>query len=464
MKLAALTLEQLPAWLEAATVADQQALGTKRVAATFKLAAYWNDPVTELHLAALYEIESGSDGVQLYTLVTDQTEYLQQLLAIDQAMTLGELSHALQTPVLDSNSALILQTVDIAKPWGKEIWYTGIEQRGVCKIGDADLYCPLPWAIAALPDFLLGPAEDTIVLLKILDPLPEPVYGDLYFELHEVKQEVYVVTQVDTACWANGTGAIRIGFNQQKRQSYGSDTEFKNAYMEAVNRYRQVRERIDAELDQQRAQQGIDASAVVTAEQTRQWLSAVPQALRTQEKTLRQTMDEFTGLHPLAVGDVIVIPQRLPHALQHGVRTIEFQTPVYERQIVSFAQKVLTQSHWDTAAAMQITQLDPYVAPEFVAQEIDGCKRSQIVDFDDFSVWRINLPVAARLQLHGMTYKLVIVITGTVQIGDVLCQPEQALLVPGHAFPTAMQNVKSAGSAGSVVLIAEPKVSKASRT
>ena len=141
--------------------------------------------------------------------------------------------------------------------------------------------------------------------------------------------------------------------------------------MAAVYHYREVRERIDAELDQQRRQHGIAASAVVMAEQTRQWLAALPQALLTQEQTLRQTMDGFTALHPLAVGDVIVIPQRLPHALQHGVRTIEFQTPVYERQIVSFAQKVLTQNHWDTAAAMQITQLDPYVAPRI------SCRRNR---------------------------------------------------------------------------------------
>jgi hypothetical protein len=429
------------------------------VAATFTLAAYWNDSLAELQLAALYEIETGDGGQRLRALVTDRIEHLQQLLATDQTTPLVELSHALQTPILDCHRALSLQTVDIAKPWGKEIWYTGIEQRGVCEIGSAGLYCPLPWALAALPGFLLGPDKESIILLKILDPLPEPVYGDLYFELHEVKQEVYIVTRVDVGCWPNGTGAIRIGFNQKKRRSYTSDAEFKTAYMAAVDRYRQVRARIDAELDLQREQHGMAAGAVVAAEQTRQWLAELPPALFEQEKTLRQTMDEFTALYPLAVGDVVAIPQRLPHALQHGMRTIEFQTPVYERQIVSFAQKVLTQSHWDTAAAMQITRLEPYVAPEFVVEKVDGCERSQIVDFDDFSVWRIDLPAAARLRLSGATYKLVIVITGAVQIGDVVCRPEQALLIPAAAFPAELQNVQSAAS---IALVAEPKLSKAS--
>lgn len=459
VSLTAVTHKQLPAWLAAATDAAREEGATTRLAATFALAAYWSDPVTELYLTAVYEIENRADGVRLRALVTDSTEHLKQLLAVESTTPLAELSVALQTPVLDCNSALSLQTVDIAKPWGKEIWYTGIEQRGVCQIGNAGLHCPLPWAIAALPGFLTGPGEESVILLKILDPLPEPVFGDLYFELHEVKQEVYIVTQVDTSCWSDGTGAIRIGFNQQKRHSYNRDAEFKSAYVQAVDRYREVREHIDAELDRQRQQHGITAGAVITAEQTRQWLTTLPQALLIQEQTLRQAMDSFTGLHPLAVGDVIVIPQRLPHALQHGVRTIEFQTPVYERQIVSFAQKVLTQNHWDTAAAMQITQLEPYVTPEFITEEVDGCERSQIVDFDDFTVWRVRLPAGARLCLQGATYKLVIVVAGQVHSGDVVCQAEQALLVPSYALPIALENVQAAQS---IVLVAVPKAANAS--
>ena len=71
-----------------------------------------------------------------------------------------------------------------------------------------------------------------------------------------------------------------------------------------------------------------------------------------EEKNLRQEMNSFTSMHTLRVGDVISIPTYTPHALQHGVRAIEFQTPHYERQILSFAQKVLTQSDWDTESAI----------------------------------------------------------------------------------------------------------------
>lgn len=455
----AITLEQLPARLATASVAAQQAAGTIRLAVTFPLTAYWNDPATEIHLASFYEIENSADGLQLRALVTDQPELLQRALASGRTVGLMELGQMLQTPILDCNSAFDLQTVAIAKPWGKEIWYTGIEQRGVCQIGSAGSYCPLPWAVAALSDFLLGQDIDSIVLLKILDPLPEPVYGDLYFELHEIKQEVYIVTHVDAGCWPNGNGAIRISFDQNKRKTYQSDAEFKKAYMAAVAHYHQVREQIDAELDRQRQHHGIGATEVVSAALTRQWLAAVSPALRANELTLRQTMDEFTALYPLAVGDVIVIPQLLPHALQHGVRTIEFQTPVYERQIVSFAQKVLTQSHWDTEAAMQLTQLDPYVAAEFDIEHMDGCESSQIVDFNDFSVWRVTVPTGAQLRLQGTSYKILMVITGAVQIGGALCRPEQALLLPALALPALLENIQAIES---VVLIAEPKVPKAS--
>ncbi len=454
-----IALERLPAYLAAATGVAQQTAGITRLAVTFPLAAYWNDPVTKLRLAAVYELEARAAGLFLRVLVTDQSRQLQQLLSHGQYSEMIELSQILQTPIFDCNSAFDLQTVDIAKPWGKEIWYTGIEQRGVCQVGSAGLYCPLPWVVAALPDFLLGPDEKSIVLLKILDPLPEPVYGDLYFELHEVKQEVYIVTHVNTDCWPDGKGAIRISFDQDMRKAYQSDAAFKKAYIAAVTEYRQIRERIDAELDQQRQQNGIGATEVVSAAQTRHWLNGLSPQLCEQEATLRQTMDEFTALYPLAVGDVIVIPQRLPHALQHGVRTIEFQTPVYERQIVSFAQKVLTQGHWDTASAMAVTQLDPYAKPEFVVEQVDGCERSQIVNFNDFSVWRVTVPTTAQLRLQGTSYKLVMVITGGVYIDGAPCLPEQALLVPAHALPAVMKNIQATKS---IVLIAEPKVPKAS--
>src|SRR5690625_7657891 len=46
-------------------------------------------------------------------------------------------------------------------------------------------------------------------------PLPVEVVGDLYFELHEEKREVYVVTSIDPQAWPEGIGAIRYGRSEE---------------------------------------------------------------------------------------------------------------------------------------------------------------------------------------------------------------------------------------------------------
>ena len=44
---------------------------------------------------------------------------------------------ALGFPLFDLNAPIPLQPIAIPKPWGQEIWYTGIEQRGVAEVGVA---------------------------------------------------------------------------------------------------------------------------------------------------------------------------------------------------------------------------------------------------------------------------------------------------------------------------------------
>ena len=103
-------------------------------------------------------------------------------------------------------------------------------------------------------------------------------------------------------------------------------------------------------------------------------------------------MNRFVARYPLTVGDVVIVPKLVPHALQHGVKVVEFQTPVYERKILSFGQKVLTQSHWDTVEALELADLDfaQLQAPEML--ELDSHLRiERIVNFDTFEVRRILL-------------------------------------------------------------------------
>jgi len=248
------------------------------------------------------------------------------------------------------------------------------------------------------------------VLLKILDPAPQPVSGDLYFELHEEKREVYVVIGVDERVWPGGVGYIRYGFDPEKLAASVDEQHFRAKYLAAVQAYERVRRQLDA------LPEGAEP----------------PASQQELEQQLRNDMDAYTCMQPLRVGDVVVVPLLLPHSLQHGVRTIEFQTPVYERKILSFAQQVLTQDHWDTSAAVDQMLLVPPVTEAFDCLQRDrGVLVERIVDFPDFEVRRIRLEPGVRLAQGPLQdYNLVIVVGGELALDGRRYRPEQALLLP----------------------------------
>jgi hypothetical protein len=315
----------------------------------------------------------------------------------------------------------------IAKPWGQEIWFTGIEARGESGIATNAGELPLSQYLALAPRRLTRRAP--LVLLKVLDPKPEPVMGDLYFEVHEAKQEVYVVTHVDRRAWPDGRGRIRFGMDPSRRRAYGDDARFRHDYLAAVRAYEQVR-------------RAIDGGQKVPAEH---------------ERTLREAMEAFTVLRELDIGDVVVVPTWLPHSLQHGVRVIEFQTPTYERYIISFAQRVLTQDHWDSAAAVARMRLEPPTLPTF-EELAPGVER--IVAFDDFRVWRVTLAAGADYQLPAHpSYLLCMAVRGEVQLGPLSLNAEQAAFVPAAALTDALRarhSVRNAGDDPAVLLLAAP--------
>jgi hypothetical protein len=266
---------------------------------------------------------------------------------------------------------------------------------------------------AAVPGSGLGSAAEALVLLKILDPVAEPVVGDLYFELHEEKQEVYVVTRIDKGSWPDGVGYIRMGFNRQKLDGLGGDrAAFRQSYLTAVTEYEAVRREIDA----------LPPGEKVSPRQQRE------------ESRLRAEMDSFSQLAPLAVGDVVKVPLLTPHSLQHGVRTVEFQTPVYERKILSFAQRVLTQNHWDTKEAVELMVLDQTPKEDFVLLEsAPGRRVERIVDFSDFDVCRVSLTGGASMNFAAIpSYALIMVIEGKLLLEGVEWSAEQALILPGR--------------------------------
>ncbi|MDZ4263175.1 MAG: hypothetical protein U1B30_12705 [Pseudomonadota bacterium] len=157
-------------------------------------------------------------------------------------------------PWLVMSDPWLLTPIYIPKPWGQEIWYTGIEARGQAEVMGELGSIPLPWLLDLMAGCTGLSDGCQPILLKVLDPLPDEVYGDLYFELHQEKQEVYVVTHVDQKAWSEGIGAIQLGFAPQARQRFRNDDEFKQAYLDSVNAYKQVRRLLDHKLDEKKPQ------------------------------------------------------------------------------------------------------------------------------------------------------------------------------------------------------------------
>ena len=329
--------------------------------------------------------------------------------------------HLSKSPVIDPCLPVRLIPVHIPKPWGQEIWYTGMEQRGESKVVSGGEEMPLSIYLADNPTAL---TDDTpVLLLKVLDPDAVEVTGDLYLEVHEHKQEVYVVTHIDAAAWPDSVGGIRFGMCQEKRSTYASPAAFRTAYLESVQHYETIRRALD--------ERGVTLD---------------PQL----EREARARMDSFVAMRELRVRDVVQVPTWTPHALQHGVRVVEFQTPTYERFIISFAQRVLTQDHWDSAHAIARMHIDEPAAEtiEHIAAGVECIAR-----FDDFNVWRVDLNTAAPLLLpKQIPYAVCMCLSGQVRLGSLTLCAEQACLVP-HA---AMTQISLNGDGQ--LLIAAPKL------
>lgn len=358
----------------------------------------------------------------------------------------------LALPDIDLAAPMKLDRIHIPKPWGQEIWYTGIEERGVCGIQTI----PLPWLLDVFGALLTGTNDLTPILLKILDPLPDEVYGDLYFELHNEKREVYVVTHVDNRAWPDSVGKIRYGFSQAKISEYADAQTFKQAYLEAVEAYHQVRKQIDARLDRLRSKHQVGKNDIVPVATRKQWQKEIDPHLLRREDLLRKAMNSFSALRDLNPGDVVQVHPHTPHSLQHGVRVIEFQTPHYERYILSFAQKVVTQDHWDTEKALAQVQLDEADHAEMEITDASASNLESIIaDFDEFTATRILLKPGMNWTLNAESYCLVIGVQGTAMIGRRTMQPEDGYYISAPSLPVSICNDSSVAA---TFLIARPKI------
>jgi hypothetical protein len=415
------------------------------LAIRFDLHETWAKPQRHVPLTAVYLIERDT----IHAFVTDRP------LDTPGPGHFHATAKRCRAAIFSLDQPLCLAPVAVAKPWGREFWYTGIEARGTSGVTDGRCTSPLSWVLAAAPQRLCGGAR--IALLKVLDPAPEAVFGDLYFELHDTKQELYIVTHVDRRAWPDGRGAIRLGMNAARRATYADDARFRAAYVAAAKEYETVRRTIDGLLDEKRAASGVALDSTVPIVLMQRWLDELDPILIEDERVRRIAMDRFTEMRSLAEGDIVLLPCGVPHALQHGVRVIELQTPTFERRILSFAQKVLTQDHWDTETGAASMRLDsvPLVEPRVLMRESD-CTIERVVEFDGVGTRRVRLSPAARLTLpQDLPYALCIGISGELSLGNARLVTETACLVPQSASHRTLFN---SGDRDAVCLVSGPNL------
>ena len=368
-------------------------------------------------------------GCRCIITTTDLTAI--ELSATDPDSLLDAAAEKLALMPIELNAPLPLEPVFIAKPWGQEIWYSGIESRGVSTTHNV----PIAWILDIFGHFL--GCNSAPVLLKILDPFPDENLGDLYFELHEEKTEVYIVTYVDRAAWPDGMGKIRYGFDHQLITSYGSKEAFLTAYLNAVENYEVIRREIDGLLRALKQEKGIDGDTPLKPRQLKTLLEGIPEPLSVQEQERRDDMNQFTQLVDITEGDVLTVEPFVPHSLQHGVRVIEFQTPHYERHILSFGQEVITQTHWDTRTALDRVIIEQVERRPPVARHAD---KDIIADFDAFQVERMTLASRESASISCKQYKLIMGVTGTCQIDGRSIAPETAWFLPASNQPIIIKN------------------------
>ena len=370
-------------------------------------------------------------------------ETLQEIFKLNPDSQLDAVAKNRNAVIVYPDLPLCLKVLKIQKPWGYESWYTGVEKRGVALVKDNYGKTELPYALNMFKQQMLADYSESLILLKTLNPVADDVIGDLYYEMHEEKWEVYVVTEIDKTAWPTGTGIIKAGLNPKKIEEY-KDTYGKewaeillDDFREAIGDYEIIRRQID------------DLTGEISEE------------LLIQELELRHKASNFVGNCPVKIGDIVRFPVFQMHSLQHGIRVVEFQTPHYERLIVMFTQKVLTQNHWDTEDALKKMLMEVYERPQLeILQKSSGLLVERFVDFPQFTADRICLKQNNRLknELDGK-YQLLIIISGQATIFPEDSRPLILNLEESLFLPVAMRSyqLESSGDTPLICLKAMPK-------
>ena len=139
----------------------------------------------------------------------------------------------------------------------------------------------------------------------------------------------------------------------------------------------------------------------------------------------------------------------------------EFQTPHYERLILMFAQKVITQNHWDTDNAINKMETEVYHPPKLDC--IHNSKYlivERFTDFPQFNFDRICLESknSYEIQLDGK-YQPLIIISGIAEVvsntgKSIKLKKEESLFIP---VSMGCYKIESIGQNHLICLNASPK-------
>jgi quercetin dioxygenase-like cupin family protein len=435
----------------------------------FSFSHYWEDSDISTTIRAVYFINLKHNDINFLIIPLNDTEKHSSGITIDKEISdkdgtafFNKLARSSDAHIFNNEKGFMLQPVVIPKPWGQEIWFTGIEKRGVSKGGPSVKPVPLPFLLYLYPYSTPDIQITQPILVKILDTLPQDSIGDLYYELHTEKKEAYIVTNISKSSWPKQKGEMHLGFSEDKISQYTSEKDFLYAFKQAIHKYKQVRDSIDSLFDKKKAKEGIAPQESADAKRLQSWMKKLPADLLDKEQILRKEMDSFKGKKQLCTGDVVNIPTHVPHSLRHGIKVLEFQTPHYERMIISFYGKVLTQNSWDTDTALSETT--PSLVRKKLSEinnEIKSSNAQRIIDFPDFYVEKITITKESPLDIKtDDTYKIVYVLEGAVCFSSQ--QNKHHDTVPqGHAFflPSSTVGMTAAVSKCSktVIVCAVPK-------
>lgn len=397
--------------------------GTTRVR-RLALEAHW---LPARPAQALLCFEEAAGGAFTVCAAEPRSEALARSVERGHGLPLHETARRLGTPLFDAAAPVPLQPVRVEKAWGEELWFTGIEARGVVRAGTEENAVPLPWLLAARPDAFGGVAAP--ILVKVLAASADADAGDLYFEVHREKEEVYVVASVDPDAWPDGRGRVRYGFDPEALATLGEDG-FRAAFEAAAQENARAVQALDARCDPAPGQERL-ANVRLT----------------------RGHLQHYTNVRSLAPGDVVRVPAGLPHGLMHGVRVIEFQTPRYERRVLYANQPLAAGDRLPLADAPPALRMDVPDDPSPVDVEAaPGVRTSRIARMRDFEVRRYLLDAGASTPLPPAPYGVLVGLAGSLACGAMALAPEQAALLSREA----LQQPLAAGEAGATALLATP--------